>query len=71
MTADNHHHVKPEDEEFWRNGGGFRWCWPHFDMFRPADTRPRLLLNRYPYNIIGAAAIMFRRGWGIRWKDSR
>jgi hypothetical protein len=59
------------DEQFWRGGGGFRWCWPHIDVVRPADTRPRAMLNRYPHNVIGAMVVVFGRGWGIRWKDSR
>jgi hypothetical protein len=59
------------DEQFWRDGGGFRWCRPHFDVVRPADTRRRAMLNRYPHNVIGAMVVVFGRGWGIRWKDSR
>jgi hypothetical protein len=59
------------DEQFWRDGGGFRWCWPHFDIVHPADTRPRVGLNRYPHNVIGAMVVVFGRGWGVRWKDSR
>jgi hypothetical protein len=59
------------DEQFWRDGGGFRWCWLKFDVMRPADTRPRVLLNRYPYNVIGAMVVVFGRGWGVRWKASR
>jgi hypothetical protein len=48
----------------------FRWCIPHFDIVRPADTRPRVLLNRYPDYIIGAMVVAFGRGYGIRWKDT-
>jgi hypothetical protein len=59
------------DEQFWRDGGNFHWCWPHFDRINPADKRRRVLLNRYPHNVIGAAVVVFGRGFGIRWKDSR
>lgn len=59
------------DEDFWRRGGNFRWCWPKFDRFNPADKRTRWLLNRYPHNIIGAALVVFGHGFGIRWKSSR
>lgn len=73
MSADR---IIPEsrevrDEGFWRAGGGFRWCWPRFDLTKPADTRVRSGWNRYPHNIIGAYVVVFGRGWGIRWKRSR
>lgn len=57
-------------EEFWRSGGGFRWIWPRFHVYKPADTRPRWLLNRYPHNVIGAAVVVFGRCWGVQWKGS-
>lgn len=60
-----------QDEQFWRDGGNFRWCWPKFDIVQPADTKPRALLNRYPHNVIGAMVVVFGRGWGVRWKCSR
>jgi hypothetical protein len=56
------------EEGFWRGGAGFRWCWPRLNTYRSADTRTRLLLNRYPHNVIGAAVVVFGRCWGIRWK---
>lgn len=59
------------DERFWRGGGGFHWCLPRFNITRPADTRPRFLLNRYPHNVIGGMVVVFKRGWGVRWKKSR
>lgn len=58
------------DEEFWRSGGGCRWCWPIFNVFHLADRRVRAGLNRYPHNVIGAYIIVFGRGWGVRWKRS-
>lgn len=58
------------DEAFWRGGAGFRWCWPRFDLFHPADKQRRVGLNRYPHNVIGAYAVLFGRGWGVRWKSS-
>ena len=60
-----------EKEAFWRAGGGFRWCWPLFNVYVPADKRPRVLANRYPHNIIGVAVVLFGRCWGVRWKCSR
>ena len=54
------------DEQFWRDGGGFRWCWPKFDIVNPADKQ-----RRDPHNVIGAAVIAFGRGWGVRWKASK
>jgi hypothetical protein len=66
--------IPPSDEvrseDFWRSGGGFRWCLPRFNVYKPADTRPRTLLNRYPHNVIGAAVVIFGRCWGVRWKRS-
>ena len=58
------------DEAFWRAGGGFRWCWPKFDRTTPADKHPRVLLNRYPHNVIGVMVVLFGHGWGVRWKCS-
>lgn len=49
----------------------FHWCLPRFNITRPADTRPRFLLNRYPHNVIGGMVVVFKRGWGVRWKKSR
>jgi hypothetical protein len=61
-----------EQERWWRSGADFRWCWPKFDRFRPADRyRLHAMLNRYPHNVIGAACVIFGHGFGIRWKDSR
>ena len=68
MTAESD---EVREEGWWRRGGGFRWCWPHLDVFHPADRSWRVGLNRYPHNVIGAFVIAFGRGWGIRWKDSR
>lgn len=59
------------DEGFWRHGGGFHWCWPKLDRFNPADTQTRVMWNRYPHNIIGAAVVVFGRGFGVRWKTGR
>ncbi len=58
------------DEQFWRDGAGFRWCWPKFNITEPADKRRRMLLNRYPHNVIGAGVVLFRRYWGVRWKET-
>lgn len=58
------------EEQFWRDGGGFHWCLPRFNIFHPADTRRRAGLNRYPHNVIGAYVVLFHRGWGIRWRKS-
>jgi hypothetical protein len=59
-------------EQFWRDGGGFRWLFPpRFNVYKPADTRPRAGLNRYPHNVIGAAVVVFRRCWGVQWKGTR
>jgi hypothetical protein len=59
------------DEQFWRDGAGFHWCWPKFNVYVPADKKRRAMLNRYPHNVIGAAVVLFGRVWGIRWKSSR
>lgn len=56
------------DHAFWTTGKSFRWCRPRFNVYRPADSRPRLLLNRYPHNVIGAAAVIFGRCWVVNWK---
>jgi len=58
-------------EKFWREGGGFHWCLPRFNLFRPADRSWRAGLNQYPHNVIGAYVIAFGQGWGLRWKKSR
>lgn len=60
-----------QDEQFWRDGGGFHWCWPKFDKAIPADKHPRAGLNRYPHNVIGAYVILFGHGWGVRWKATK
>jgi len=60
-----------QDEQFWRDGAGFHWCWPRFNVYVPADKKPRAMLNRYPHNVIGAAVVAFGRCWGVRWKRSR
>lgn len=57
-------------DEWYRRGGNFRWMRPRFNVYRPADTRRRVLLNRYPHNVIGAAVVMFGRCWGIQWKGT-
>lgn len=54
-------------EEFYR-GKPFRWTWPRFNVYRPADTHRRLLLNRYPHAVIGVAVVVFGRCWGVQWK---
>jgi hypothetical protein len=61
----------PAMHDFYVNGGAFRWCWPKFDRTTPADKRRRIDWNRYPHNTIGIAAVLFGRGWGIRWKATR
>jgi hypothetical protein len=61
----------PEMHDFYKAGGGFRWCWPKFDRTHPADRRRRAALNRYPHNVIGAHVVLFGRGWGVRWKASQ
>ena len=58
-------------EAWWRSGADFRWCWPKFDVYKPADTRIRSMFNRYPHNVIGAAVVVFGRCWGVRWKSTR
>lgn len=56
---------------FYVNGGRFRWCWPKLDLgLRATDPRSRVLLNRYPHNVIGAAVYVRGRGVGLRWKSS-
>ena len=59
-----------QDEQFWRDGGGFHWCWPKFDRVRSTDKRTYVLLNRYPHNVIGIMLNTRNRGYGIRWKCS-
>lgn len=59
-----------DDEQFWRSGGGFRWCWPKFDIVHPADPHYGFMLNRYPHNIIGLVLHLGHRGVGVRWKCS-
>lgn len=61
----------PRQHAFYASGGGFAWCWPKFNVYRPADTRPRVLLNRYPHVVIGVAVVIFGRCWGVRWKASK
>lgn len=52
----------------WYRSKPFEWCWPRFNVYAPADKRPRVMWNRYPYNIIGAAIVVFGRCWGVQWK---
>lgn len=58
-------------DQWWRESAGFHWCWPRFNVYKPADTKPRALLNRYPHNVIGAAVVVFGRCWGVQWKATR
>lgn len=51
-------------------GGGFVWERPRLNVYKPSNTRPRALLNRYPHNVIGAAVVLFGRCWGVTWKGS-
>jgi hypothetical protein len=51
--------------------GTFRWCWPKFNVYIPAEPRPwRAGLNRYPEAIIGVYVVAFGRCFGLRWKRS-
>lgn len=58
------------EDEWWRSGANFHWMFPRFNVYVPADKKPRALLNRYPHNVIGAAVVLFGRCWGVRWKKS-
>lgn len=58
-------------EQFWRDGGNFKWCWPRFNVCVPADKHRRGLLNRYPHNVIGAVVVMFGKCWGVQWKRTK
>lgn len=49
-------------------GAVWRWMLPRFNVYRPADRKPRALLNRYPGAVIGAAVVVFGRCYGVRWK---
>ncbi len=49
----------------------FRWCWPRFNVYRPADRRPSVALNRYPGDVIGVAVVLGGWCWGVRWKRTR
>lgn len=57
-------------DEWWKAGANFRWCLPRFNLYTPADKTPRVLLNRYPHNVIGAAVVIFGRCWCLNWKRS-
>lgn len=48
----------------------FRWCWPEFNVYRPADKRPAATLNRYSGTVIGIAVVLFGWCWGIRWRKT-
>jgi hypothetical protein len=56
--------------EHFTSGGSFVWRRPVFNVYKPADTHPRVGLNRYPHNVIGAAVVMFGRCWVVNWKGS-
>lgn len=60
-----------EEDEFWREGAGFRWHWPRLTVYKPADTKFRVGLNRYPHNVIGAGMVAFGRCWSITWRGTR
>lgn len=60
----------PGEHAFYVSGGGFVWRWPKVTIYKPADSRPRAMWNRYPHNIIGAAVVLFGRCWGVTWKGS-
>jgi hypothetical protein len=61
-----------DTHRFYVNGGRFRWCWPKLDIgLRSACKCSRVMLNRYPHNIIGAAVYLRGRGVGLRWRTSR
>lgn len=49
---------------------GWRWRRPRLTVYRPNDTRPRVLLNRYPGVVIGIAAVAFKRCLSITWKKT-
>lgn len=43
---------------------------PRLYRYRPADTRPRLLLNRYPFSVIGAGVVLRGWCWCVKWADA-
>jgi len=50
-----------------------KWRRPRLKVYRPADTRPRVMWNRYGAMmgrggcIIGIGVILFRRAWSLQW----
>jgi hypothetical protein len=56
------------DHSWWTTGKAFRWTWPTFNVYKPADQRFRFLWNRYPHHKIGAGVVMFGRCWAVKWK---
>ena len=61
-----------QEDQFYRNGGNFRWCWPRFIICNAADRPPLAAWNRYPHNVIGAAFRLKGRSYlSIVWKKNR
>jgi hypothetical protein len=52
-----------------------RWARPRFNVYRPADAKPRVLLNKYgAVNgregvIVGICVVAFQRAWSLRWAE--
>jgi hypothetical protein len=75
MTMNDHPcrrcHGDASMHEFYVGGGRFAWCLPHFDTgIRAAEPVTKVMLNRYPHNLIGAAVYVLGHGFGVRWKDT-
>lgn len=45
----------------------FEFRWPTVRVYRPADRRTRVMLNRYPGVVIGAAVVLGGRCFSLLW----
>lgn len=47
------------------------WTRPRVRVYRPADTRPGVMWNRYDTCTIGIGVVLFRRAWSLTWAKPR
>lgn len=46
------------------------WIRPRLTVYRPADPRPRAMLNHWGDEVIGVAVVAFGRCWSLQWKGT-
>lgn len=47
------------------------WTRPRVRVYRPADTRPRFMWNRYDTVTIGCGVVLFGRAWQLTWAKAK